>query len=397
MEVGDVERFLKSRDVEYTIVAVERGEEEEVNAESTAVLLGVNSSVVVKSLVFVVGNHPVLVVLSGDKKVSIKKLSQCLKQQRDRLRERGESVAIADRAASVKLAPWEDAEEWTGYRIGMIPPFAHRRSMLTIVDEEVLLTPRVFVGCGRMELELSIKVEDLLAVTGAVVADVGRESEEGRREGPLLPYSRFHTSVRGGNTKARQALEGGEQEEERERDEEEGEETGSDEVYEITSEWKDVDAETLPSTFLTGDFCLISANKIGRRLLFGFAVHRDMRREVAQLVSSRSLHRSIRRRRSWCWRQEEEETATFSLQLIFGKTLTTNIGDEEVERRSKRGERGRKRSRSRSRSRRRRRRRRGMSRKGKLTVRVGGKTFQGNQNRLHGESKGGCDVLLKNS
>ncbi|EKX46398.1 hypothetical protein GUITHDRAFT_107601 [Guillardia theta CCMP2712] len=298
LEVGDVERFLKSRDVEYTIVAVERGEEEEVNAESTAVLLGVNSSVVVKSLVFVVGNHPVLVVLSGNKKVSIKKLSQCLKQKRDRLRERGESMAIADRAASVKLAPSEDAEEWTGYRIGMIPPFAHRRSMLTIVDEEVLRTPRVFVGCGRMELELSIKVEDLLAVTGAVVADVGRVKEEGRREGPLLPYSRFHTSVTGGKTKVRQVLEGGEEEEgggeeERERDEEEaGEETGSDKVYEITSEWKDVDPETLPSTFLTGDFCLISANKIGRRLLFGFAVHRDMRQEVARLVSSRSLHRS---------------------------------------------------------------------------------------------------------
>mmetsp|Transcript_9442 Transcript_9442/g.31568 ORF Transcript_9442/g.31568 Transcript_9442/m.31568 type:complete len:608 (-) Transcript_9442:178-2001(-) len=55
-----------------------------------------------------------------------------------------------------------------------------------------------------------------------------------------------------------------------------------------------------------------------------------MRQEVARLVSSRSLHRSIRRRRSWCWRQEEEETTTFSLQLIFGKTLTANIGDEEA-------------------------------------------------------------------
>eukprot|EP00960_Hanusia_phi_P030466 748640-Hanusia_phi.AAC.1 len=326
--LGDVQRFLDSRDVGYKIVAVQREKDEEVNAGNTAMKLGVNSSLVVKSLVFVVGNSPVLVVLSGSKKVSLKKLSDCLHLHRDRLREKGADILVAGSAVSVRLAPSEWAEEYTGYRIGMIPPFAHSRDMTTIVDKDVLLFPRVFVGCGRLDSELLLEVKDLVAVTDCIVADVGKENKAGESRRSLLPYSQFHLSVYD-----REVVEEEVERSQGERDEQEVEEDVlSHKLYEISPQWREVDIAKSSSTFLTGDFCLISANKIGRRLMFSFAVHKDMQKEVSALVSSRNLQESIRRRRSWSWGGvgSFETCQTFSLQLIFGKTLTNNIGDEKV-------------------------------------------------------------------
>ena len=77
----------------------------------------------------------------------------------------GSKAAMADPRA---------AERVTGYLTGGISPIGQKRQLPTVVDETAELYDVVYVSAGRRGLDLGIAPADLLAATGAVVADVSR-------------------------------------------------------------------------------------------------------------------------------------------------------------------------------------------------------------------------------
>lgn len=77
----------------------------------------------------------------------------------------GSRAAMADVAA---------AERATGYVAGGISPIGQKRAHPTVVDARALGHPTVFVSAGRRGLDLEIAPADLVAVTGATVASIGR-------------------------------------------------------------------------------------------------------------------------------------------------------------------------------------------------------------------------------
>jgi Cys-tRNA(Pro)/Cys-tRNA(Cys) deacylase len=77
----------------------------------------------------------------------------------------GSKAAMADVAA---------AERATGYVAGGISPVGQRRAHPTILDATALDHPTVFVSAGRRGLDLEVAPADLVRVTGATVAPIGR-------------------------------------------------------------------------------------------------------------------------------------------------------------------------------------------------------------------------------
>ncbi|MGA0789240.1 MAG: YbaK/EbsC family protein, partial [Ilumatobacteraceae bacterium] len=71
-----------------------------------------------------------------------------------------------------EMCPPERAERVTGFVVGGISPFGQRRSLRTVVDETVVLVDRVYVSGGRRGLDVGVSPDDLVAVTGAVLADI---------------------------------------------------------------------------------------------------------------------------------------------------------------------------------------------------------------------------------
>ncbi|HSP59558.1 MAG TPA: Cys-tRNA(Pro) deacylase [Ornithinimicrobium sp.] len=71
------------------------------------------------------------------------------------------------------------AERATGYVAGGISPVGQKRAHPTVVDRAALDHPTVFVSAGRRGLDLEIAPADLVAVTRAVVAPVGRPVSPG--------------------------------------------------------------------------------------------------------------------------------------------------------------------------------------------------------------------------
>ena len=66
------------------------------------------------------------------------------------------------------------AERATGYVVGGISPVGQKRPLPTVVDETATAYDVVYVSAGRRGLDLGIAPADLVSVTGAIVAPIGR-------------------------------------------------------------------------------------------------------------------------------------------------------------------------------------------------------------------------------
>lgn len=77
----------------------------------------------------------------------------------------GKRAAMADPAA---------AERTTGYVLGGISPLGQRKRLRTVVDASALDHATVYVSAGRRGLEVELAPADLVRLTGAVTAPIGR-------------------------------------------------------------------------------------------------------------------------------------------------------------------------------------------------------------------------------
>lgn len=111
---------------------------------------------VFKTLVADLDGALVVAVVPVSTKLDLKALARALG---------GSRAAMADPRA---------AERATGYVTGGISPVGQKRAHPTVVDETAELYDVVYVSAGRRGLDLGIAPADLVAVTGAIVADVSR-------------------------------------------------------------------------------------------------------------------------------------------------------------------------------------------------------------------------------
>ena len=124
-------------------------------AEDAARAIGVGVGQIVKSLVFMVGDAPVLALVSGPNRLDERKLA-----------------AAASDQAPVRRCDADQVRAATGYPIGGVPPFGHPSTLPTFVDEDLLGYDVVWAAAGTPRHNFSITPSDLVGVTGGTVADL---------------------------------------------------------------------------------------------------------------------------------------------------------------------------------------------------------------------------------
>jgi Cys-tRNA(Pro) deacylase len=116
-------------------------------AQDAAREIGTEVRRIVKSLVFIADGRPVIVLCSGQNRVSVKRLEDIL------------------RARSVRRATADEAKAHTGFPIGGVPPFGHDRALPVIVDETLTQFDTVWAAAGLQDAVFEIAVGELLRLT----------------------------------------------------------------------------------------------------------------------------------------------------------------------------------------------------------------------------------------
>ncbi|CAA9409676.1 Cys-tRNA(Pro) deacylase [uncultured Nocardioides sp.] len=84
------------------------------------------------------------------------------------------AMARALGTARATMADVAAAERATGYVAGGISPLGQRRALRTVVDVSALDHDTVLVSGGRRGLDLEMAPADLVAITSAITAQIGR-------------------------------------------------------------------------------------------------------------------------------------------------------------------------------------------------------------------------------
>jgi Cys-tRNA(Pro)/Cys-tRNA(Cys) deacylase len=147
-------RMLEANEIKFTTAEYEF-DEDNLNAVSAALKIGVEPETVFKTL-----------VTSGDK-TGINVF--CIPSNFDLDLKK---AARSSGNKSVEMVKVRDLFELTGYLRGGCSPIGMKKKYPTFIDETALLFEKIFVSAGLRGLQLNMTPSDLRQITDAIFCDV---------------------------------------------------------------------------------------------------------------------------------------------------------------------------------------------------------------------------------
>jgi Cys-tRNA(Pro) deacylase len=138
-------------------ISVIRFSVETRTAEDAARAVGCRVAQIVKSLVFVADDQPVVALVPGDRRLD------------------PERLAAALGAAETRRATGDEARSATGYAIGGVPPLGHASALPVLMDRHLLEHPTVWAAAGLPDAVFEVDPRRLAAATGARVEDLAAD------------------------------------------------------------------------------------------------------------------------------------------------------------------------------------------------------------------------------
>ena len=149
-----VDRFLEAATELGVQVHTQHYPDGTKTAADAAAAIGCDVAQIVKSLVFMADDGPVLVLTSGANRVDTHK------------------VAAAIGAEKVRKADADEVRAATGFAIGGTPPFGHPSPVTTLIDPDLLGFEVVYAAAGTPDTNFGIAPPRLVEITGGAVTDV---------------------------------------------------------------------------------------------------------------------------------------------------------------------------------------------------------------------------------
>ena len=138
-------------------IDIERFPEGTRTAADAARAVGCEVGQIVKSLVFMAGDAPILALVSGANRVDVEKLAQ---------------AAGAD---VVRRADGDEARAATGFAIGGVPPFGHATTLAVLVDRDLASHERLWAAAGLPDAVFAIAPADLVRASGGRIVDIAED------------------------------------------------------------------------------------------------------------------------------------------------------------------------------------------------------------------------------
>ncbi len=150
MNSTDLQYYIDQHHIEATILSL-NGHTPTVS--DAAHELQVETDQIIKSLVFILNDEPLLVINNGLARVDRRKLAVFLQVGRKRVK-----FATPERALSI-----------TGFIVGSMPPFGHQSAMRTLVDTAVTRQNVIYGGGGDINAMMRLTPSALIKATGGEI------------------------------------------------------------------------------------------------------------------------------------------------------------------------------------------------------------------------------------
>jgi prolyl-tRNA editing enzyme YbaK/EbsC (Cys-tRNA(Pro) deacylase) len=133
-------------------------------AESAALAVGAPQGSIVKSLIFLADEEPLLVLVAGDQRADVKRLRAVLGLSKRRLR----------------IARLDEVLAHTGFEVGGVPPVGHKPPLRTLIDSTLGRFETVWAAAGSANAVFPIAYERLVKITGGRVMDLVQGADDSR-------------------------------------------------------------------------------------------------------------------------------------------------------------------------------------------------------------------------
>jgi len=135
-------------------ISVRRFPEGTRTAADAASAIGCSVAQIVKSLVFMADERPLLALVSGANRVDMDRLS------------------AAAGATETRRASGDEARAAGGYAIGGVPPFGHANPMTVLIDRDLLDHDELWAAAGLPDAVFPITPNELVRASGGRVEDL---------------------------------------------------------------------------------------------------------------------------------------------------------------------------------------------------------------------------------
>ncbi len=146
MNSTDLQTFLTTHTIAAEMVYMQV---HTPTVETAAQALGVHVDQVIKSIVLLADDSPLLVIANGTSRIDLKRIADHLNLPRKK----------------VKMADAQTVLEITGYIVGSMPPFGHKTALRTLIYSRVFDQTLVYGGGGEIDAMLKIAPSEIERVT----------------------------------------------------------------------------------------------------------------------------------------------------------------------------------------------------------------------------------------
>lgn len=147
----NLEEYLKENHVWHKFIE----KPETIHTADAAKVAGLELNRLTKNLISRtdLGEY-ILLIVPGDKKVDL------------------EHVAKVLGVKKVRLVPFDQAEQISGYPPGATPSIGHKMNMKTVFDRSLMDFGTIYCGGGTREKLLELKTNDVLQLSKALISDI---------------------------------------------------------------------------------------------------------------------------------------------------------------------------------------------------------------------------------
>lgn len=139
MSLEKAKAYLKKYNLDKNVLEFS---ESSATVSDAAKAIGCEEKEIGKTLSFLIGDEPILVLVAGDSKIDNKKFKECFN-------------------IKAKMIPFDDVEKYIGHAPGGVCPFGIKDGVKVYLDESLKRMEIIYPACGSSKSAVKLTIKEL--------------------------------------------------------------------------------------------------------------------------------------------------------------------------------------------------------------------------------------------